>query len=90
MQANSVISFGMTKSLGRARVDRTGDPRSWTPIEMLEDLIREAREGRVDLSQAVVVFSGSESGDATIRRAGCDIKEEFVLLRTAMADCAGL
>lgn len=75
------------KSLGRVRADRTGDARSWSPIEMLEDLLREAREGTVDLTEAIIIFD-TNPGEYSIRRAGIDPATEFLMLRHQMKKLA--
>ncbi len=72
------------KSLGRIRAEKTGSATSWSPIEMLEDLLREARAGEVDLREAVIIFGDGTEGKVTIRRAGVSAGNEFIMIRTAM------
>jgi len=82
----------MFSSLGRIRADRTGDARSWTPVEMLEDVLREARAGALDLSGAILLLpvNDKEDHDVEIRRAGIDNAEELLMIRAAMRQAAGL
>lgn len=76
-------------SLGRMRAERTGCAKAWTPLEMLEDLLREARAGTIDLTSAIVVFPDG-NGQNLIRRAGMNRDEELVLLRSVYERAAGL
>ena len=82
----------MLSSLGRMRADRTGDARAWTPVEMLEDALREARAGTLDLSGAILILpmNDQEDHDVQIRRAGIDQNEEMIMIRAAMKLAAGL
>lgn len=70
-----------------------GCAKAWSPIEMLEDLLREARDGTIDLDGAIVIFPTSSPDDllrAEVRRAGVNSDDELVLLRAALRNITGL
>jgi len=79
-------------SLGRKRADRLG-AKAWTPREMLEDLLREDEAGLIDLSAAIVIFPTATTEDrieVEIRKAGVNIDDELVMLRSAFKQSAQL
>ena len=72
-----------------------GCAKAWTPVEMLEDLLREAADGSVDLAGAIVIFPGQMHPDddvikVNVRKAGINSDDEMVMLRAALRESVGL
>ena len=57
-------------NLGNKRLERTGDdPRSWTPVECLRQLLDDIESGAVDAERVICVIQGKEQENG-IRNTG--------------------
>jgi hypothetical protein len=50
-------------SLGAARATAAGDNRLWSPVECLEEAVRDVKSGRITADKVVVIFLNTGTED---------------------------
>jgi hypothetical protein len=52
------------RSLGAIRAEKTGDNRLWTPVECLEEAIRDIKAGKLKVDSLCIIFLDTEQGES--------------------------
>ena len=73
--------------IAKRRAEKKEDCREWTPLDALEDLVKDIKDGKCKPTQLIVhMFEEHDNGkDHSYVAAGIAIPEHIALLQVAMA-----
>ena len=78
-ETNGLVDMTKIASLGAKRAQEARDNRLWTPVECLEDAIRDLKSGQTKANKVVVLFVDMSEGEFTVSHYSANIKASEIL-----------
>lgn len=76
------------RSLGAIRAEKSGDNRLWTPVECLQEAIRDLKAGTIKADSLCIIFLDTENGESfNVKHYSANARASALL---GMMECAKL